>query len=123
MDFEARRLRVQLPCTDESLIACVFGSCKLPSRITCLWRTPFCPVWGISECKWRTDICPAFGTRYCPDFSEILCRTASLPITGCGISEEWVEVELDDLPILREQLEGQLKAVTEAIAKVEKQRG
>ena len=43
------------------------------------------------------------------------------PITGCGISEEWDEVELDDLPILREQLEGQLKVMNEAIANAEKQ--
>ena len=120
MDFDARRLRVQLPCGDETLIACVFGTCRLPSRITCLWRKPYCPAW-ISVCGWRTDFCPTFNTRICPDFSEILCRAASVPIPGCGISEEWIQVELDDLPILREQLEGQLKVVTEAIAKAEKQ--
>jgi hypothetical protein len=120
VDFEARRLRVQLPCGDDTLIACVFGTCRLPSRITCLWRTPYCPAW-ISICGWRTDICPTFNTRICPDFSEILCRAGSQPIPGCGISEEWIQVELDDLPILREQLEGQLKVVNEAIAKADKQ--
>jgi hypothetical protein len=117
MDFEARRLRVQLPCGDETLIACVFGTCRLPSRITCLWWT--CPPW-LSMCKWTTDFC-RWHTDFCPLGTEIVCRVGTLPIPGCGLTE-LVQVDLDDLPILQEQLEGQLKAVLEAIEVVNKQR-
>lgn len=116
MEFEARKLRVQLPCGTQTLIACVFGTCRLPSLITCLYRTPWCPTW-ISEC-WRSycDI----GTR--PTF----------PTCGRSIwdTDTWFEItdriqpqlEVEELGILREQLEGQLKEVIAAQQSVAKQK-
>jgi hypothetical protein len=116
MNFEARKLRVQLPCGDATLIACYFGSCKLPSVLTCLWRTPYCPLW-MSDCKWRTFPCPEFSGIECQYNSEPITRT----IPTCGISEDWT-IDVDELPILQQQLEGQLKLVNEALQTAEKQR-
>ena len=113
MDFEARKLRVQLPCGSQTLIACVFGSCRLPSIITCLYRTPFCPVF-ISRCGgWQSVWCE-FGTR--PTFPT-QCGTTIWEDTRTIFEEPErfsPQLEVEELDILREQLEGQLKEVVAA---------
>ena len=129
MDFEARRLRVQLPCGTQTLIACVWGTCRLPSVLTCLYRTPFCWNYG-SWCRTAISECTIFRTRVC----EIGTRPTWPPDCGTtiwergDIFEQIVSpvLEVEDLDILREQLEGQLKEVISAqeqIAKASKKRG
>jgi hypothetical protein len=115
VEFEARKLRVQLPCGTQTLIACVFGTCRLPSVITCIYRTPWgCPIW-ISRC----------GGSYC----EFGTRPTILTCGGTWDTETIFEVtrqvqpqlEVEELGILREQLEGQLKEVIAAQESVAKQ--
>lgn len=119
MEFEARKLRVQFPCGSQTLVACVFGTCRLPSVITCIYRTPFCPAY-ISICAgWASRICE-FGTR--PTFP-----------TNCGTTIWATEtiyehtdivgpaLEVEELGVLREQLEAQLKEVVAAQEMVAKQ--
>jgi hypothetical protein len=122
VDFEARRLRVQLPCGSQTLVACIFGTCRLPSIITCIYRTPFCPTWG--------SFCPAWESRWC----EIGTRPPTFPTTvTCGgtftdptspiyDNPELVQarLEVEELDLLREQLEAQLKEVVAAQAAVTK---
>ncbi len=118
MDFEARKLRVQLPCGTQTLIACVFGTCRLPSIITCIYRTPFCPVY-ISRCGgWRSVWCE-FGTR--PTFPTQCGTTIWETETIFEITDlVQPQLEIEELDILREQLEGQLKEVITAQQQVAK---
>ena len=118
MDFEARKLRVQLPCGTQTLIACVFGTCRLPSIITCIYRTPFCPVY-ISRCGgWRSVWCE-FGTR--PTFPTQCGTTIWETETIFEITDVvQPQLEVEELDILREQLEGQLKEVITAQQQVAK---
>lgn len=118
MDFEARKLRVQLPCGTQTLIACVFGTCRLPSIITCIYRTPFCPVY-ISRCGgWRSVWCE-FGTR--PTFPT-QCGTTIWETETLFETTELIQpqLEVEELDILREQLEGQLKEVITAQQQIAK---
>jgi hypothetical protein len=114
VEFEARKLRVQLPCGTQTLIACVFGTCRLPSLITCIYRTPWCPTW-ISHC-WRS-------------FCEFVTRP-TFPTCGVTWDTETLfertdviqpQLEVEELDILREQLEGQLKEVISAQQAIAKQ--
>jgi hypothetical protein len=120
VDFESRRLRVQLPCGSQTLIACVWGTCRLPSVITCIWRTPFCPAY-ISYCGGGglRSLCE-FGTR--PTFPTN-CGTTIWQTETIFEQTELVQpvLEVDDLAILREQLEGQLKEVIAAQQTIAKQ--
>jgi len=117
VEFEARKLRVQLPCGSQTLIACVFGTCRLPSLITCIYRTPWgCPIW-ISRC-WRS-FCE-FGTR--PTFPTDCGTTIWETETIYEITERiQPQLEVEELGILREQLEGQLKEVISAQQAIAKQ--
>jgi hypothetical protein len=117
VDFESRRLRVQLPCGSQTLIACVWGTCRLPSVITCIWRTPFCPAF-ISRCGGFTYC--EFGTR--PPWPTN-CGTTIWQTETFFEQTELVQpvLEVDDLAILREQLEGQLKEVIAAQQTIAKQ--
>lgn len=120
MEFEARKLRVQLPCGSQTLIACVFGTCRLPSLITCIYRTPWgCPIW-ISRCgSWRSVWCE-FGTR--PTFPTDCGTTIWETETFFEITERiQPQLEVEELDILREQLEGQLKEVITAQQAIAKQ--
>ena len=118
-DFEARKLRVQFPCLSQTLVACIFGTCRLPSIITCIYRTPFCPVY-ISVCPgWATRICE-FGTR--PTFPTN-CGTTIWATETIYENPELVgpSLEVEELDVLREQLEAQLKEVVAAQEMVAKQ--
>jgi hypothetical protein len=118
VDFEARKLRVQLPCGTQTLIACVFGTCRLPSIITCIYRTPFCPIY-ISRCGgWRSVWCE-FGTR--PTFPT-QCGTTIWETETIFEMTDLIQpqLEVEELDILREQLEGQLKEVITAQQQVAK---
>jgi hypothetical protein len=120
VEFEARKLRVALPCGSQTLIACVFGTCRLPSLITCIYRTPWgCPTY-ISWCGgFRTRWCE-FGTR--PTFPTDCGTTIWETETIFQITEQiQPQLEVEELDILREQLEGQLKEVISAQQAVAKQ--
>lgn len=121
MEFEARKLRVQLPCGTETLIACVFDTCRLPSVITCLYRTPFCPPF-LSVCGGFRSVACEIGTRvtFTPTCGGTIWYTETLtPVTDT--IRQGTQFEVDELPILREQLEGQLKEVIAAQEQVAKQ--
>ena len=113
-DFEARKLRVQFPCGSQTLVACIFGTCRLPSVITCIYRTPFCPAY-ISFCPGFSRYCE-FGTR--PTFPTTWWETETIyertDIVGPAL-------EVEELGVLREQLEAQLKEVVAAQEVVAKQ--
>ena len=114
-DFEARKLRVQFPCGSQTFVACIFGTCRLPSVITCIYRTPICPAY-ISFCPGFSRFCE-FGTRRTLT-SDHLARPRR--------SDEQPEVvgpslEIEELGVLREQLEAQLKEVVAAQEVVAKQ--
>jgi len=118
VDFEARKLRVQLPCGSQTLIACIFGTCRLPSVITCIYRTPFCPTW-ISICgTYQSRVCE-WGTR--PTFPTN-CGTTIWQTETIYENPELVQpsLEVEELGALREQLEAQLKEVVAAQAAVAK---
>jgi hypothetical protein len=95
VEFEARKLRVQLPCGSQTLIACVFGTCRLPSMITCIYRTTFPTDCGTTI--WETETIFQITEQIQP------------------------QLEVEELDILREQLEGQLKEVISAQQAVAKQ--
>jgi hypothetical protein len=100
------------------LIACVFGTCRLPSIITCIYRTPFCPIY-ISRCGgWRSVWCE-FGTR--PTFPT-QCGTTIWETETIFEMTDLIQpqLEVEELDILREQLEGQLKEVITAQQQVAK---
>jgi hypothetical protein len=122
MDFEARRLRVQLPCGTQTLVACVFGTCRLPSVITCLYRTPYCPPY-LSECGGYRSIVCDFGTirTFTPTCGGTIWYTETLTPTTVETVRETVQFEVDELPVLREQLEAQLKEVITAQEQIAKQ--
>jgi hypothetical protein len=119
VDFEARKLRVQLPCGSQTLIACVFGTCRLPSVITCIYRTPICPIY-ISICGgWRSVWCE-IGTR--PTFPTN-CGTTIWEDTRTIFEQTDLiqpQLEVEELDVLREQLEGQLKEVINAQQQIAK---
>ena len=119
MDFEARKLRVQLPCGSQTLIACIFGTCRLPSVITCIYRTPFCPVY-ISRCPVFGSVICEFGTR--PTFPTN-CGTTIWATETIFEQTELVQpqLEVEELDVLREQLEAQLKEVINAQQVIAKQ--
>lgn len=116
MEFEARKLRVQIPCGDgKTLIACVLGTCRLPSKLTCLyWTYPTgCWHWW-SRCGFLSP---------CGHYTDIACRVGTMPdIKSFACDPEDFEIDIDDLPILVEQLEGQLRLANEALATANKQR-
>jgi hypothetical protein len=118
VDFEARKLRVQFPCGSQTLVACIFGTCRLPSIITCIYRTPFCPVY-ISICGGAQSLCE-WGTR--PTFPTN-CGTTIWATETIYERTEIVQptLEVEELDALREQLEAQLKEVVAAQGVIAKQ--
>ena len=114
-DFEARKLRVQFPCGSQTLVACIFGTCRLPSIITCIYRTPICPAY-ISFCPGFSRFCE-FGTR--PTCGPTYIWETETIYERTDIVAQSLEVE--ELGVLREQLEAQLKEVVAAQEVVAKQ--
>ncbi|HZO98308.1 MAG TPA: hypothetical protein VFB42_13150 [Gaiellaceae bacterium] len=123
MPFEARNLRVQLPCGPVTVFPCRFNTvfCAYPTYITCGW-------W--SNCRLFTWHCP-FGS--CLD-SPTICRFGTIVDCGpgspiadpggglCAASEpiqQVTHVSIEDLATLREQLQQQLKEVEAAEKKVQ----
>ncbi|MFZ2114049.1 MAG: hypothetical protein WAU77_10005 [Solirubrobacteraceae bacterium] len=113
MTFESKRLRVQLPCGDESILepearrktpgVFFHPTCTaVGSRIN-----PTCGPQGSFACYWCTHtitgtLCGAIGSL---DFGRE--------------SEDTLVVEADQLPVIRAQLELQLKELEGQLREVE----
>jgi hypothetical protein len=132
--FEARNLRVQLPCGPVTIIDCGAGFtriCRWGTQITCLWGT-YCH-WG-SPCHFGTPC--QFGTPChfgtcggCSVFTPLHCQFGSPDPCGpgspiqniteqlCAGSEDLavrITVAPEELGQLREALETQLKEISAA---------
>ena len=124
MAFDAKRLRVQLPCGEATVVqqakqtiqftptACGFVSptiCHWPSHQTCWCSFQSPPV---------TVTC-AFGTC---GVSLQNC-TGTIQCGGSGDPTGPVEIDAEHLPVLREQLEAQLAEIAAAEKAVEEHQG
>ena len=124
MPFDARNLRIQLPCGPVTVFPCRFETifCNYPSRFTCLWgscswgscRYGSCPLGSCIDspitCPWGSGICPG----------------SVITTTPYETIQQVTHVSVEDLGALREQLQAQLKEIDEAEAKVkqyEKEQG
>lgn len=133
MSFEAKRLRVQLPCREaESVVERVHpggtpcGQQTGPFRPTICMAGTIPNCFGVSEpaCGWNTGWCERFSTAVCRfDTCGFVTPIGGQP--GCGpVTEdprELIEIvtdpekpgavllDPDDLPRLREQLKAELE--------------
>jgi hypothetical protein len=118
--FEARNLRVQLPCGPVTVIQCRFETdfCALPSRF-CTWPTRWC---GWFTCPLGSCLDTFVGCRI---GTQSPCGYASpvvdLPVCAAGSEplQPVTHVSVEDLATLREQLQAQLKEVQAAEKQVE----
>lgn len=141
MSFQARKLRVQLPCGDKTLVEpealCVFQTCPAG---TCGFVTPTgcgpvaytlnCGPTMVVTCHYPSchfGTCGNFTCVFdtCGYHSPITCRFATCAITvvptGCpaGTVEQPIDpgtivIDPADLPALREHLEAQLAELDKA---------
>jgi hypothetical protein len=117
--FDAKNLRVQLPCGPVTVFPCRFDTlhCHQYTLLTCAWGT------GCRLATWR---CP-FGS--CID-SPTICRwgtdcgpgspieTIQTVCAGSDPLQQVTHVSIEDLGALREALQAQLKEVEAAEKKV-----
>jgi hypothetical protein len=141
MAFEARNLRVQIPCGAVTLINCTPGHtihCFFPTKhchfpTYCHWGTPHTCFWG-TPCHWGSPC--RWGS--CGYYSPVVdvpeqCIAGTHPtdiITeltpNCGttqVAEGPITVLPEHLSVLKEQLQQQLKEVElaeKAVADAEK---
>jgi hypothetical protein len=144
MSFEAKRLRVQLPCggvtvreIDAGGVGCPFptdvcvgGTCWFQSPPVCRFPTEFCPYPTIVACAYFGSPCP-YGTRCpygtcpfdtcgfvspCGWRSPIQCG----PGTDLDVDPGRILVDPEHLPVLRERLEAQLKEIEKAEEELKK---
>jgi hypothetical protein len=133
MSFQARRLRVQLPCGEATLIEeAVHQLCRYPTA-ACHYPTQFCLCTYLTPCHFNTTVCHRFIT--CVEFNSGVCNfgsgcgplaslcaipSACAASVGCpGGSEQPIDpgtivVDPEDLPVLREALEAQLREIDKA---------
>ncbi len=116
MAFDARNLRVQLPCGPVTVFPCRFDSvfCYQYTWFTCrlfTWRCPY------GSCFDSPTIC-RYGTIIdCGPGSPV-----ADPGQFCAGSEpiqQVTHVSIEDLGVLREQLQAQLKEIEAAAKKVQ----
>lgn len=138
MSFQARKLRVQLPCREKTLIeqqqvppgtfcripSCNFGTCGFVSPATCRFGSCGFGTCQFATCGFVSPQTCAFGT--CGFVSPVTCQFASpcgitIDPTGCPggsvdppIDPGTVVVDPEHLPALREQLEARLKDIDAA---------
>jgi hypothetical protein len=117
MAFESKRLRVQLPCGDTTVhehearrktpgVGVVFHPTCIPGSML----NPTCGPYGSIRCYWCTytyDPGTPFGT---------LCPAIGSPVPDL---EQGVEVEVDQLPVVRAELERQLKEIEDQLKEVD----
>ena len=100
MSFQAKRIRVQLPCRETSMIE--------PEPVDQQMPVAAPDIGAAFECPWQSEPC-LFGT----------CVEDSFPDLDRGGA---IVIDAAQLPILRARLEAQLKEVEEAERMV-KERG
>jgi hypothetical protein len=142
VSFEARKLRVQLPCGEQTLIepqqpqqgdilcrfpSCNFGTCGFvsPGTGTCRFPTIACHFGScpLGSCGFFSpQTCP-FGS--CGFVSPQTCHFGTCGITivptGCPggsvdppIDPGTIVIDPEHLPVLKEQLQAQLKEIENA---------
>ena len=120
MDFEARKLRVQLPCGTQTLTSPACSAPAVCRRSSPASTGPRSVRSYISRCGgWHSVWCE-FGTR--PTFPT-QCGTTIWEDTRTIFEFTDVvqpQLEVEELDILREQLEGQLKEVITAQKQIAK---
>jgi hypothetical protein len=135
--FEARNLRVQIPCGSVTLINCTLGhtiNCFFPTKYCafptchfgtpCHWGTPQTCFWG-TPCHWGS---PCFF-HTCGYHSPIACEVGTMPhlpeCPGTEIVQEGpITVLPEHLSVLKEQLQAQLHEIElaeKAVAEAEKE--
>ena len=148
MSFEAKRLRVQLPCgshtareVDVGGVGCPFptdvcagGTCWFQSPPVCQFPTRFCAWPTVVQCAHFGSWCP---TGTCPfdtcGFVSPTCRWGSDPCgwrsdiqcgpgTDLDVDPGKILVDPEHLPVLRERLEAQLKEIEKAEEELKKHR-
>jgi hypothetical protein len=141
MSFEAKRLRVQLPCgehtareVDAARLGCPFptdvcegGTCWFQSPPVCRFPTKFCAWPTLVQCGHFHSWCPLGTCPFdtcgfvspCGWRSEIQCG----PITDhIDVDPGKILVDPEHLPVLRERLEAQLKEIDKAEEELKKHR-
>jgi hypothetical protein len=118
--FEARRLRVQIPCGSVTLIQCGgFTFCRF---LSCGYPT----IWGCGVihtrwCEWGT--CGWASPDPCGFISPVVQLTPEVLCAGSEEIQPKVTIDPEELPVLRERLEAQLKEIQSAEEQVKKQAG
>jgi hypothetical protein len=129
MSFEARNLRIQLPCRQVTILDCGVGITHLCGNPTVL-----CPAQSI-VCHFPTQVCVQYASicgihscayatcgwqSICPLHTQIGCQVGGT--FKCPGS--WVEdpgeliIDAEQIGALRESLEAQLKELDDAEAKL-----
>ena len=116
MAFDARNLRVQLPCGSVTVFPCRFNTniCFQFTYWTCrfyTWHCPFTSCFDSPICRWGTSGGCGFGSPVVDPGPEI---------------DQVTHVSIDDIGALRELLQAQLKELDAAEKKVkafEKEQG
>lgn len=103
MPFEARALRVQLPCKSVTVIPADVHDAELKARL--YWRdilTPYAACTGCTDCSNVTDMCKGRSE------ADVLFCAGTDPIEALTTIDALV------LPVLRKQLEARLQEITAA---------
>jgi hypothetical protein len=128
MSFQAKRLRVQLPCGEATVIeeaqhAGAAGLCRIPSL--CRFPSNQCLCTLMTPCRFGTDFCELptgicmWPTR-CGWFTCEFGTCGGATIFRCPAGTEQpvdpgtLVVDPEHLPALREALEAQLKEIEKA---------
>ena len=119
MSFEARNLRIQLPCRQVTILDCGVGVTHLCGHPTVLCQFPTNQCWPhiscgllgscgpLSPCHYNTWVTCEFGTH-----------------GGCGVISPVVQdpgtivIDPEQIAVLRKRLEAQLKELDEAETKL-----
>ena len=128
MSFQARRLRVQLPCGEQTVVeaqafqptptACPFATCGFVTPATiCRNFNSNCGI--VSQChQFHTIVaCQQFVSPICA-MNTFACGCSVTFIDPCGGAGSGdpgpIQIDPEVLPQLREQLEAQLKEIEKA---------
>jgi len=105
MPYDARSLRVQLPCGPVTVIEAAEYDAELLAREYWKDRYADAPPTACGNCSGVTDRCIGRSERGVEDY---LCAAGSEPLARLAI------VDASVLPILRRELEAQLKEISAA---------
>jgi hypothetical protein len=136
VSFQARRLRVQLPCGDQTVVeadvikptptACPWATCGFVTPTICAAYNTNCGI--VSPChQFHTILqCQHFVTPVCA-MNTFACGCTVTFIDPCGGAGSGdpgpIQIDPEVLPQLREQLEAQLKEIEKAEAALKEREG